>query len=778
MNKLIRFVALPTLCLLMGCAKPQEVTSYSVVPMPREVKLTEENPFCLNENTVVAYPAGNTLLKRNAEFLSEYISQSLAFTLPVQELEEGHTAKHAIVLTLNSTISNKEGYRLSVTEKGVVIEGQTEQGVFYGIQTLRKSLPALAESKSILLPSAVVDDEPRFTYRGMHLDVCRHFFSVEFVKEYIDLLALHNMNTFHWHLTDDQGWRIESKKYPKLTEVGSVRHRTVVGYLGSGIYDPTEYGGYYTQEQMKEVVAYAAERYINVVPEIDLPGHTLAVLASYPEFGCTGGPYEVCPDWGVFPDVLCIGNEQTMEFVEDILGELIEIFPSKYIHIGGDEAPRTRWKKCPKCQKRIADEGLKASGGYTAEDRLQSYCMQRAERFLNSHGRSVIGWDEILNGDIAPNATVMSWQGTVGGIKAAQMGHDVIMTPNTHCYFDFYQTDDTRNEPLAIGGCLPVSKVYELDPTVGLTDKQAKHILGVQANLWTEYITTTEHVEYMVLPRMAALAEVQWTAAKQKDYRNFQKRVVHLMKLYHKNRWNYAKHLYDLHANFQPDMEKRQINVTLDVIDDASIYYTLDGSEPTSFSTCYTDTFHIDKSVQLRAKAIRPDGKNSGLEESVSFNKATLCPIRFLSAEPYPNYTFGGAVTLVDGRVGNENFATGAWLGFVGEEVSLLIDLQQPTEISRLSLNAMTYMDAWIMAPTTVTVSVSDDNKKFIPIANKQYPVDTDIHKRCISTYDFNFNAVTTRYVKLSVQPSPTLPVGHSAEGKAPFLFVDEIAIF
>lgn len=778
MNKLIRFVVLPALCLLMGCAKPQEVIPYSVVPMPQEVKLTEEKPFCLNENTVVTYPAGNPLLKRNAEFLSEYISQSLPFTLPVQELEEGHTAKHAIVLTLNSTISNKEGYRLSVTEEGVVIEGQTAQGVFYGIQTLRKSLSALAESKSVLLPSAVVDDEPRFTYRGMHLDVCRHFFSVEFVKEYIDLLALHNMNTFHWHLTDDQGWRIESKKYPKLTEVGSVRYRTVVGYLGSGIYDHTEYGGYYTQEQMKEVVAYAAERYINVVPEIDLPGHTLAVLASYPEFGCTGGPYEVCPDWGVFPDVLCIGNEQTMEFVEDILGELIEIFPSKYIHIGGDEAPRTRWKKCPKCQKRIADEGLKARGGYTAEDRLQSYCMQRAEHFLNSHGRSVIGWDEILNGDIAPNAIVMSWQGTVGGIKAAQMGHDVIMTPNTHCYFDFYQTGDTRNEPLAIGGCLPVSKVYELEPTAGLTDKQAKHILGVQANLWTEYITTTEHVEYMVLPRMAALAEVQWTAAKQKDYRNFQKRVVHLMKLYHKNRWNYARHLYDLHANFQPDMEKRQINVTLDVIDDAPIYYTLDGSEPTSFSTCYTDTFHIDKSVQLRAVAIRPDGKNSGLEESVSFNKATLCPIRFLSAEPYPNYTFGGAVTLVDGRVGNENFATGAWLGFVGEEVSLLIDLQQPTEISRLSLNAMTYMDAWIMAPTAVMVSVSDNNKKFVPIVSKQYPVDTDTRKRCISTYDLNFNAVTTRYVKLSVQPSPTLPVGHSAEGKIPFLFMDEIAIF
>lgn len=778
MNKLIRFVALPALCILTGCAKPQEVTSYSVVPMPREIKLTETKPFCLNEKTAVAYPAGNSLLKRNAEFLSEYISQSMDFTPPVQELKEGKPTKHAIVLALNSDIPNKEGYRLSVTEEGVVIEGQTEQGVFYGIQTLRKSLPAITESKSILLSSAMVNDEPRFTYRGMHLDVCRHFFPVEFVKKYIDLLALHNMNTFHWHLTDDQGWRIESKKYPKLTEVGSVRHRTVVGYLGSGVYDYTDYGGYYTQEQMKEVVAYAAERYINVIPEIDLPGHMLAVLAAYPEFGCTGGPYEVCPDWGVFPDVLCIGNEQAMKFVEGILGELIEIFPSKYIHIGGDEAPRTRWEKCPKCQKRIADEGLKPGGGHTAEDRLQSYCMQRAERFLNAHGRSIIGWDEILNGDVAPNATVMSWQGTAGGIKAAQMGHDVIMAPNTYCYFDYYQTSDTRNEPLAIGGCLPVSKVYELEPTAGLTDKQAKHVLGAQANLWTEYITTTEHVEYMVLPRMAALAEVQWTAAEQKDYRSFQKRVIHLMELYRRNGWNYARHLYDLHADFRPDMEKRQIDVALDVIDDAPIYYTLDGSEPTVHSTRYTDVLHVDKSVQLRAVAIRPDGKNSELEESVSFNKATLRPIRFLSVEPYPNYTFAGAVTLVDGRIGNDNFATGAWLGFVGGEVSLLIDLQQPTEISRLSLNALTYMNAWIMAPTAITVSVSDDNREFTSIAGKQYPVDTDARKRCIETYDLNFETTTTRYVKLSIQPSPALPAGHASEGATPFLFIDEIAIF
>lgn len=778
MTSFLKSAALVALCALASCTKPLETASYSVVPLPSEVTPSEGTPFRLNSRTSVFYPTGNALLKRNAEFLSEYVAQSMNFALPVREQAEGEAPEHAITLVLDSTINNEEGYRLSVTEKSIRIEGRTEQGIFYGIQTLRKSLPAVAESKSILLPAAVVNDEPRFTYRAMHLDVCRHFFPVEFVKKYIDLLALHNMNTFHWHLTDDQGWRIESKKYPKLNEIGSVRHRTVVGYLGSGEYDNTDYGGYYTQEQMKEVVAYAAERYINVLPEIDLPGHTLSVLASYPEFGCTGGPYEVCPDWGVFPDVLCIGNEQAMQFVEDILGELIEIFPSRYIHIGGDEAPRVRWKNCPKCQKRIAEEGLRAGGGFTAEDRLQSYCMQRAERFLNARGRSIIGWDEILNGDVAPNATVMSWQGSAGGIKAAQMGHDVIMAPNTHCYFDFYQTADTKDEPLAIGGCLPVSKVYELEPTAGLTEEQAKHVLGAQANLWTEYIATTEHVEYMLLPRLAALAEVQWTAPDKKDYKKFEKRVVHLMEFYHRDGFNFGKHLYNLHAAVQPDVEKHQSLITLSAIDDAPIYYTLDGSEPTTASTRYTEPVSITASTEFRAAVIRPDGFNSSWQETFSFNKATLCPVTFLTVEPFPNYTFDGPVLLVDGRKGNENFATGAWMGFASDRaVELLVDLQQPTEVKHISVNTMTYMDAWIMAPTSVTASVSTDGKEFTAVGTQGAPVDTDIHKHCVDTHDFDFDPVNVRYVKLSLQPSPALPVAHAAEGKAPFLFMDEIVV-
>ena len=422
----------------------------------------------------------------------------------------------------------------------MTLNGQTENGVFYGIQTLRKSIPSQTIASSILLPAGTIQDEPRFSYRGMHLDVGRHFFPIEFVKKYIDLLALHNMNTFHWHLTEDQGWRIEIKKYPKLTEIGAWRDRTVIG-RNTDEYDNTRYGGFYTQEQAKEIVEYAQERYITVIPEVDLPGHMLAALAAYPEMGCTGGPYEVCPRWGVFEDVLCIGNEQTMQFLEDVMAEIIDIFPSEYIHIGGDEAPRTRWEKCPKCQARIKAEGLKEDKEHSKEDRLQSYCMTRIEKFLNSKGRRIIGWDEILEGDVAPNATVMSWRGSAGGIKAAQLGHDVIMTPNDYCYFDYYQSQDTENEPFAIGGFIPLEKVYSLEPTASLTEEQAKHILGAQANLWTEYIPTTEQVEYMVLPRMAALAEVQWTQPEKKDYTYFTTRLAGLISLYQRDKLNYRE---------------------------------------------------------------------------------------------------------------------------------------------------------------------------------------------------------------------------------------------
>lgn len=776
MRKLNHALLAGALALACASCTAEKEANYQVIPLPQEVSLTQENPFKLNENVLIAYPENNALLQRNAEFLSEYIQQATNYAPKTKAIAAGEQVKNAIVLGLDPSIANKEGYVLTTTPEGININGQTENGVFYGIQTIRKSIPAEAKEATILIPAGEIKDEPRFSYRGMHLDVGRHFFPKEFMKKYIDLLALHNMNTFHWHLTDDQGWRIEIKKYPKLTEIGSQRSRTVIG-RNTQEYDNTPYGGFFTQEEAKEIVKYAQERYITVIPEVDLPGHMLAALAAYPEMGCTGGPYEVCPRWGIFEDVLCIGNDQTMQFLEDVMNEIIEIFPSKYVHIGGDEAPRTRWEKCPKCQARIKTEGLKADKNHTAEDRLQSYCMTRIEEFLNSKGRQIIGWDEILEGDVAPNATVMSWRGMEGGIKAAQLGHDVIMTPTSFCYFDYYQTADTKDEPLGIGGYVPIEKVYSLEPVPAvLTEEQSKHILGAQANLWTEYIHSSEHVEYMVLPRMAALAEVQWTQPEKKDFKDFTKRLARLMKFYQRDGFNYAKHVFDLKVDFTPDVTKKAVVVTLSTIDDAPIYYTLDGTEPTTASLKYTEPVSITETADFQAVVICPEGKSKVVNKKISFNKATYCPIE-LTFQPSEKYKFGGAITLVDGMKGNDSYATGAWLGFVGGNVEAIIDLGQESEIKQVATNAIVDMSAWIMGSTGLVVSISDDNKEFREVAAKDIPAETNIDKKGVENYEITFDPVKARYVKVVIKRSPALPKGHAGEGKAAYMFIDEIEV-
>lgn len=776
MRKLNHALLAGALALACASCTAEKEANYQVIPLPQEVSLTQENPFKLNENVLIAYPENNALLQRNAEFLSEYIQQATNYAPKTKAIAAGEQVKNAIVLGLDPSIANKEGYVLTTTPEGINLNGQTENGVFYGIQTLRKSIPAEAKEATILIPAGEIKDEPRFSYRGMHLDVGRHFFPKEFMKKYIDLLALHNMNTSHWHLTDDQGWRIEIKKYPKLTEIGSQRSRTVIG-RNTQEYDNTPYGGFFTQEEAKEIVKYAQERYITVIPEVDLPGHMLAALAAYPEMGCTGGPYEVCPRWGIFEDVLCIGNDQTMQFLEDVMSEIIEIFPSKYVHIGGDEAPRTRWEKCPKCQARIKTEGLKADKNHTAEDRLQSYCMTRIEEFLNSKGRQIIGWDEILEGDVAPNATVMSWRGMEGGIKAAQLGHDVIMTPTSFCYFDYYQTADTKDEPLGIGGYVPIEKVYSLEPVPAvLTEEQSKHILGAQANLWTEYIHSSEHVEYMVLPRMAALAEVQWTQPEKKDFKDFTKRLARLMKFYQRDGFNYAKHVFDLKVDFTPDVTKKAVVVTLSTIDDAPIYYTLDGTEPTTASLKYTEPVSITETADFQAVVIRPEGKSKVVNKKISFNKATYCPIE-LTFQPSEKYKFGGAITLVDGMKGNDSYATGAWLGFVGGNVEAIIDLGQESEIKQVATNAIVDMSAWIMGSTGLVVSISDDNKEFREVAAKDIPAETNIDKKGVENYEITFDPVKARYVKVVIKRSPALPKGHAGEGKAAYMFIDEIEV-
>lgn len=521
-------------CAVIPClAAPVMTADYNVVPLPNSVTMTGDEPFELTTSTTVAYPEGNKDMERNAQFLARYVNDAIGMTLSVVPGK----AKKGIRLVLDKKVSGEEAYTIMVDKKGVTIAGSTPKGVFYGVQTLRKSLPVGAATV-VRLPSVKISDSPRFVHRGMMLDCSRHFFPLEFVKRYIDLIAMHNMNVFHWHLSDDQGWRIEIKKYPELTIKGSRRSGTVIGY-NTALDDSIPYGGYYTQEQAREIVEYARQRYVTVIPEIDMPGHMLAALATYPELGCTGGPYEVGHRWGIYKDVLCVGNEKIYDFCEGVLDEIMQIFPSKLIHIGGDETPTEVWEKCPKCIKRAEDNNMTVK-------QVQSYFTSRIEKYVNSRGRRIIGWDEILGGDISQSAVIQSWRDTKHGRIAAEAGHDVIMSPTSHCYFDYSQADEknSKYEPTLCGGYIPVEKVYAFEPCdENLSESSRPHILGVQANIWAEYLLYPNQVEYQALPRMAALAEVQWTSGK-KDYQAFLKRLNRLVNFYDLYKLTYAKHLW------------------------------------------------------------------------------------------------------------------------------------------------------------------------------------------------------------------------------------------
>jgi hexosaminidase len=537
-NIFLLFIIIST---ILSCSK-HKANDIAIIPEPQNLSIGRST-FTLDDKMTIFWGV-NDVLKPQALYLSDLIDKTLDFELKLAEGDENITSR-MIILQLNKIADARgdEGYTLDIGRKSVLITANTTKGIFYGIQTLYQMLisgKTVMENgrRFIILPIVSIEDMPRFKYRGMHLDVCRHMFPVEFIKKYIDLLAFYKFNTFHWHLTEDQGWRIEIKKYPKLNEIGSWRKETLVGHGGKTpfTYDGVPYGGYYTQNEVKEIVAYAQERMITVIPEIEMPGHSLAALASYPELGCTGGPYEVATKWGVFEDIYCT-KEETFDFLENVLVEIIELFPSEYIHIGGDEAPKTRWMECVTCQKTINREGLKD------EKELQSYFIQRMEKFLNKYDKNIIGWDEILEGGLAPNATVMSWRGTEGGIEAAKMNHDAVMTPGSHCYFDHYQANP-KSEPLAIGGYTTLEKVYSYDPIpLDLSEIDSEHILGAQGNVWTEYMISPEHVEYMILPRMAALSEVVWTG--NKDWVYFQKRITDHFKIYEILGYNYCNHPYD-----------------------------------------------------------------------------------------------------------------------------------------------------------------------------------------------------------------------------------------
>ncbi len=499
---------------------------YTIIPKPVSI-IAADGAFMINPATRIV--GNHAELRPLADFIANFLATPLNAKIkiaPLSIIPQLNTI--SLILDQHANIA-PEGYQLTITSDNIIITAQTATGAFWAFMTLCQLMPVQAHQKmalvnsTIKVPCVIIKDAPRFAYRGLHLDSSRHFFPVEFIKKYLDLMAFYKLNFFHWHLTDDQGWRIEIKKYPKLQAISAHRDQTLSGHLYSSppTFDNKSYGGYYTQVEIKEIVAYAQQRHITIIPEIELPGHSLAVLAAYPNLGCTGGPYQTGTTWGIFDDVYCAGNDEVFIFLQNILTEIFELFPGKYIHIGGDEVRKNRWQQCPKCQVRMKNENLKT------EADLQDYFITRIEKFINSHHRQIIGWDEIISDQLSPTATIMSWRGTQGGIQAANSNYQVIMTPDEYLYFDYYQSKSPY-EPLAIGGHTPIEKVYNYEPIPAeLTDSQAKYILGAQANVWTEYMATPAHVEYMVFPRLGALAELTWTPVAQKDYINFLSRLKH-----------------------------------------------------------------------------------------------------------------------------------------------------------------------------------------------------------------------------------------------------------
>lgn len=769
----------------IGCQEKGSESEYALIPMPNELKANLGH-FELNTQTPLY--VSTELSESCTPFIDSFTNQlklTSGCELQSQPLNENETLpKQGIIVTINKELA-PEGYELNIQKDCITIQASTRSGVFYALQTIKQLLPIaiygdkLANTAQWTLPCVEIKDAPRFSYRGQMIDVARHFFPVEEMKRILDVMALHKQNTLHWHLTDDQGWRIEIKKYPRLTEIGSIRHKTMIGKEWEN-YDTTPYGGFFTQEEIKEVVKYADDRCINIIPEIDLPGHMMAALAAYPSLGCTGGPYEVSGQWGVRDDVLCPGKEATFTFIEDVMTEVMELFPSKYIHIGGDECPKIRWEKCPSCQARIKSEGLKADEKHSSEFFLQSYVMARVEKFLNEQGRQIIGWDEILEGELAPNATVMSWRGMDGGIQAARLQHPVIMTPNTYLYLDYYPTLNTESEPLAIGGYNPIDRIYNLDPVPAtLNEQERAYIIGVQGNLWAEYITSSEHLEYMLLPRLAAVSEIQWTEPTNKNWERFLNSLNRMTAVYDEMGMNYGKHIYEISADYTvtPANEKGAVMVELKTQGGIPIYYTLDGTQPTAESTQYTQPIEIIGDCTLQAIVVRENVKTRTFKKEFQFNKATGKKIT-LNSKPTEKYTFSGAPILSDGLRGDFNYSTGCWLGYLNEPMDITIDLGKSMPVSSVRIGTMIQFGEYIFPPTKITVwTASKKDGEFVKQGETIIPVATGKEKDGLAEYSCSFKETEAIQVKVVVETTSSIPNWHGARTEKAHLFVDEVIV-
>jgi hexosaminidase len=796
--------------------KAQEI---SIIPQPVELKLLEsKKPFILNKESKLSFTQGYGF-EKFANYFNEYLQKHYGFKLKIDNFENKRKLKKNISEIFigkypskeHNTIPNKYFLRIN---KGYILlgGGDDESSFFYAIQTLIQLLPdpsaTLQNQKNKLeIPQLEIWDYPRFQYRGMHLDVCRHFFPVSFVKRYIDYLAYHKLNVFHWHLTEDQGWRIEIKKYPELTTIGSKRNGTIIGrYPGTGN-DNKRYGGFYTQEEIKEVVQYAKERYIDVIPEIEMPGHSSAAIAAYPWLSCfpekpteipknmiskksieeqkNGRIKLVQETWGVFDDIFCAGKDSTFLFLQNVIDEVIPLFPSKYFHIGGDEAPKTHWKTCSQCQKRIKDLNLKD------EHELQSWFVQRIEKYLNSKGKTLIGWDEILEGGLAPNAVVMSWRGEQGGIDAAKQNHDVIMTPGNPVYFD--HTQSQNEDSVTIGGYNPIENVYAYEPIPKeLNDEQAKHVLGAQANIWTEYMKNTKKVEYMLFPRIAALSEILWSQKENRDWKDFEKRLMGQFKRYDLWNVNYSKAYFDLKATVLPIKDytgviwkltkqgnSGQIKVqengpSFKFISEKSYETTIRNNGKYEATLVEIISEISNKETGRRRTIYKPI--SSLITQTFHFNKATGKKIT-LAKEASDKYPGDGAFTLVNGVINEKGFARSReFLGFSGTNCEAVIDLGSSQLISFVVVNALNRTSSWIWRPLTAEVFGSSDGQTWYSLKlTDDFEETNDGTGKGKMT--MSFKATYAQFIKVIITNWGEILAGNPGAGNKPWLFVDEIEV-
>ncbi len=737
----------------------------NIVPMPSQVKIGKgklilKEPLAFIVNTSFSKGDGGISL------FKKYLTSNYGFT----KFKDGDTHSYGLPTEIFLEINNKskeDDYYIDVQKNRIKLSGN-DKGIFYAFETLKQIISK--NKNEISIPVCTINDSPRFSYRGMHLDVGRHFYTIDYVKKYIDYLATYKFNTFHWHLTEDQGWRIEIKKYPNLTRVGACRDRTIIGRYGSNKHDDKEYCGYYTQAQIKEIVEYATSLYITVIPEIEMPGHSTAALASYPYLGCTKGPYKTMDTWGVLDDVYCAGNDSTFTFLQDVIDEVIALFPSTYIHIGGDECPKERWKKCAACQQRMKDNNLKD------EHALQSYFIQRMEKYINSKGRKIIGWDEILEGGLAPNATVMSWRGEQGGIEAAKQGHDVIMTPGSHCYFDHSQTKN--EDSLTIGSYLPLEKVYGYEPIPAvLNATDAKHVLGAQGNVWTEYISNTSKLEYMIFPRMIALSEVLWTAKGKRNWNDFEKRLPIILERLNKQKINYSKAYYELALKILPTENNEGIyweansktNGLLKVKGEADTFETLSNQDKSiKVKIVKSGNFTLTQSAK---------GFTTSTSQNFTFNKATGKKIT-LRTEPNEPYKADGAFTLVNGVQNTKGMARSTeFIGFNGTDMEATIEFDKDVEISSVSIHFLDKNNSWIYLPSEIEVVpipyYDPAIKRLPPLEATSKKV---IDKNKVQVVIFEEKKIC-RSIRVFAKNFGKIPAGNAGEGNPAWLFVDEIEI-